>query len=344
MTDNPQLRTEIIELGHIRPKWKGIVEDPMPDRNDQVAATGRDHDAPAPAAKTAPAPTAREAPSPSPLPSPSPIPAVAEASTENVWNADFFKGKRCTLPQSRHNMVLKNLRFLCKELKEETVDLMADEECDYKLVVHSKVPGETTNFWFDEDKTFSWSWHTMISHLRDADIDFVCANMGRLDKQQDQEIERSDPGMGKGQDRSCGIVKCVFSAIPGSYDHPIHHADVELERFECVDETELVWTFLLTRSDGSQIRLKPSHGSNEVKVYPACPSAFEVPSKGRGAKSGPKGFKKHLEQRMAGYVRFDSTKKAFRVSNEAAALVVRQLPAGSGASSSSAVAEGLIVL
>jgi hypothetical protein len=106
-------------------------------------------------------------------------------------------------------MVLKNLRFLCKQLQMEAVDLNHEED-DYKLVVHSKVPGETTDFWFKEDKSFSWSWHTMISHLRDADIDFVCANMGRLDKQQDQVIERSDPGMGKGQDRSCGIVKCVF--------------------------------------------------------------------------------------------------------------------------------------
>ena len=147
---------------------------------------------------------------------------------------------------------------------------------DLKCVVHPKKgidPEFAYEFHLDEHETFSWHWHSLVASLRDEDIDYVC-----------------------GGPCSGGLVACSVSARKNSYDIKTHRADVLISQREKTTEKykakQEVWDFLLTRGDGSKVRLHPSHSNTKVTVAASegHGEPVDVPG-GLGGSDGRKCFK-----------------------------------------------------
>ena len=136
------------------------------------------------------------------------------------------------------------------------------------------------------EETVPWSWVSMVAALRDEDLYFVVTGGGH----------------------SRGLVSCEFSPRPNSYDAASSRAlrDQGLD----VNVKLPVWDFLVTRDDGSTIRLHPEFTTTKMKTLPGEGHAEEpeIPRKGYGMSSGEGSFLAEINRDVKRIVRFDPKK------------------------------------
>ena len=123
------------------------------------------------------------------------------------------------------------------------------------------VKGAGMEYDFDENRSHGWSWFEMVAQLDAESMAFV--------------VNGADG-------RSCGPVSCSFAVRPNSYDHKRHH-QLRLAGTPKKDKRR-VWDFVLTRGDGSAVRLHPQWSKTAVESYAAEGHAeeVEIPAHGRG--------------------------------------------------------------
>jgi hypothetical protein len=229
---------------------------------------------------------------------PQPPLAVAGSSSDAPVSlvsssSEFFKKLSVGLHYSHHNWALKNFREQQVSAGLTTDLQLAPAQMDLKCVVHPKKgidPEFAYEFHLDEHETFSWHWHSLVASLRDEDIDYVC-----------------------GGPCSGGLVACSVSARKNSYDIKTHRADVLISQREKTTEKykakQEVWDFLLTRGDGSKVRLHPSHSNTKVTVAASegHGEPVDVPG-GLGGSDGRKCFKRVSNEGKLCELRFDAQK------------------------------------
>ena len=152
---------------------------------------------------------------------------------------------------------------------------------DVALVVH----GERTNFDFDGTQIVKWGWWEMIAQLRDDDIRYVVG----------------------GSSGDCQLRECSLRVRPNSYDVARHYHITAQER-RSADVQLPVWDFVVSRSDGTALRLHPSWSNRRVKVFPVEGHELPVIPMGLGQSEGAGTFRRYLQQDMVKEVRFDSAK------------------------------------
>ena len=96
---------------------------------------------------------------------------------------------------------------------------------------------------------------------------------------------------------SPGIIVFAIMPTPGSYDHKRAHAAKELkkQKVSCAalefddDAPTPIWDFVVTRADGTAIRLHPSQKGNKVEMQDFKKPLPEdiIPWTGWGGTSGP---------------------------------------------------------
>ena len=152
---------------------------------------------------------------------------------------------------------------------------------------------QSPTYRIDYGNFVSWRWPEMVAQLTDDSIRKV---LGATDSKEKQDTAKERP---------C-LVSCCVSTRPNSYDHRRHSltpTDKELN----------IWDFLLTRNDGSQIRLRPAWSKTKVDVMDPDGTSEQVtpPTMGRGKSDGPGTFRKYeKEQRKCDVdVRFDGKKQ-----------------------------------
>ena len=101
-------------------------------------------------------------------------------------------------------------------------------------------------------------------------------------------------------DRSRGLVGCEFRRRTGSYDHsrqvqlhPLHPAQL------------LCWDFVLTRSDGTAVRLHPEWSTTHVPSFEVEDNEeTQIPRNGLGMSDGRGTFKYYKEVGQARMLKF----------------------------------------
>ena len=157
------------------------------------------------------------------------------------------------------------------------------------IAVAGIIKGDGMDFDLDENSSYLWSWFEMVAQLNADSMAFVV---------------NGDDG------RSCGLVSCSFAPRPNSYDHKRHN-QLRLAGKPKKDAKLRVWDFVLTRADGSAVRLHPQWSTKAVDSYAVEGHAEEVkiPVHGLGESDG-RGTYKHFKdlgtQRM---LKFDGTKR-----------------------------------
>ena len=106
-----------------------------------------------------------------------------------------------------------------------------------------------------------------------------------------------------------GIASCACSlqVRPNSYDVARHYRISGEERRRSEVQL-LVWDFVVSRSDGTALRLHPTWSNRKVQVFPVMGHDLPVMPKGLGKSEGPGTFRRYLQQDMVKEVRFDAAK------------------------------------
>ena len=221
------------------------------------------------------------------LPRPPP-PAVAEGPGDGGFSVDYFLTfRKFSGIYRQHNQALKYWRRQ-SELPGDSVlnsgfkkfDNVVPE--DVAVVVH----GVRTNFDFDPTKIVKWAWWEMIGQLRDDDIRYVVG----------------------GSSGDCELRECSLQVRPNSYDVARHY-HIEKEESRSAEVQLPVWDFVVSRSDGTALRLHPSWSNRRVKVFLVVGhEKLVIPIAGLGKSEGSGTFKRYLQQDMVKEVRFDSAK------------------------------------
>ena len=140
---------------------------------------------------------------------------------------------------------------------------------DVAVVLH----GERTNFDFDDTQIVKWGWWEMIAQLCDDDIRYVVG----------------------GSSGDCELCECSLRVRLNSYDVARHyHINKEQQRRSRGAGAEVqlpVWDFVVSRSDGSAVRLHPSWSNRRVKVFPVEGHELPVVPQGLGKSEGPGTFR-----------------------------------------------------
>ena len=147
------------------------------------------------------------------------------------------------------------------------------------------------SYGFLEREQVEWSWEIMIAALTEDSMSYV-----------DQGPEG----------RSRGVVSCEFSPRPNSYDDITSRAILK-EGLE-VSKMLVTWDFLITRDDGSSVRLHPVYKLRKFKCCPGegHPEQVEPPPKGFGKSRGRGSCQAYLNKDVLRLLQFDATKKAAR--------------------------------
>ena len=221
------------------------------------------------------------------LPRPSP-PAVAEGPGDGGFSVEYFLTfRKFSGIYRQHNQALKYWRrqselpgaFVLKSGFKKFDNVVPE---DVAVVVH----GERTNFDFDPTKIVKWAWWEMIGQLRDDDIRYVVG----------------------GSSGDCQLRECSLQVRPNSYDVARHY-HIERQERRCADVQLPVWDFVVSRSDGTALRLHPSWSDRRVKVFLVIGhEVLVIPIGGLGKSEGSGTFKRYLQQDMVKEVRFDSAK------------------------------------
>ena len=141
---------------------------------------------------------------------------------------------------------------------------------------------------FDENRSHGWSWFEMVAQLDAESMAFV--------------VNGADG-------RSCGPVSCSFAVRPNSYDHKRHH-QLRLAGTPKKDKRR-VWDFVLTRGDGSAVRLHPQWSKTAVENYAVEGHAeeVEIPAHGLGESDGPGTYRHFKDLGTQRRLKFDGRKR-----------------------------------
>ena len=149
--------------------------------------------------------------------------------------------------------------------------------------------GAGMDYDFDENRSHGWSWFEMVAQLDAESMAFV--------------VNGADG-------RSCGLVSCSFALRPNSYDHKRHH-QLRLAGTPKKDAQVRVWDFVLTRVDGSAVRLHPQWSNTAVESYAVEGHAeeVEIPAHGLGESDGPGTYRRFKDLGTQRRLKFDGTKR-----------------------------------
>ena len=162
---------------------------------------------------------------------------------------------------------------------------MLPGSCDMPAIVKGSGMGWTFNL----DVMVTWSWHEMVA---------------QLDTESMRVVVEGDAC------RSGGLIRCELLPRPGfKYDHKRHHQLKDAGRAE--RNTQLrVWDFVLTRDDGSGLRLHPQWSSTKVETYAVeGGEGLQLPRAGLGESDGPGTYKKFKEAGSQKILRFGGMKQ-----------------------------------
>ena len=148
------------------------------------------------------------------------------------------------------------------------------------------------SFTFLDTEQVEWSWEIMIAALTEDSMSYVVTGP---------------------EGRSRGVVSCQFSPRPNSYDDITSRA-IRKEDLE-VPKMLVIWDFLITRDDGSSVRLHPVYKHRKFKCFPGegHPEQVEPPPKGFGKSRGRGSCQAYLNEDVLCYLHFDANKKPARV-------------------------------
>jgi hypothetical protein len=143
-------------------------------------------------------------------------------------------------------------------------------------------------FTFDWTMPLNWFWQELIAQLDDESMKIVVEGEKR---------------------KSHGLIGCEIMIRPNSYDHKIAVQESAVAQ-ENRDETLCVWDFIITRFDGSKIRLHPQRITPDVETFSAEGPTEQVPlpKKGHGQSDGPGTFRHFVNTQTQGNLKFDPKK------------------------------------
>ena len=111
---------------------------------------------------------------------------------------------------------------------------------------------------------------------------------------------------GHGATRSRGLVGCRIEQLD-SYDHKLMHANRAAGR-DCAAMLR-IWGFVLSRDDGSTVRLHPNYSNTKIQCKSGDPvQNHELPRTGKGGSSGRGTFRRYVGLQVDKTLRFDATK------------------------------------
>ena len=107
-----------------------------------------------------------------------------------------------------------------------------------------------------------------------------------------------------------GLTNCWVEARPNSYDHKRHFM---YRKYGYQSSGRLpIWDFVITRTDGTKIRLHPVWKGTTIEVFePAegTPHLVPAPMNGIGESDGPGTFKSFQRLQTTGALKFDPKKQ-----------------------------------
>ncbi len=204
-------------------------------------------------------------------------------SARRIYDLQFFRDfSNFTAHHQQHNAALKYFH--------ETLEwtMRESRELNVREVVHDIVHEKGPNYSIHPQSQREWSWLELVAQLQDEDLLTV--------------VEGDDR-------RSRGLVGCLFSRRPNSYDHKTHHK--MKQNAEPQPRAKIkIWDFLLLRDDGTGIRLHPNWKGTKVESFSMEGHAIEVPppQKGFGESAGPGTFKGYKDIGTERILRFDPRK------------------------------------
>jgi len=140
------------------------------------------------------------------------------------------------------------------------------------------------DYTFDDTRLVPWRWQEMVAQLEHESMVYVVNGPDGL---------------------SSGLTSCVLSVRPNSYDHKRHHANKQLKKVQPDSPLQVV-DFLVTRSDGSALRLHPEWSKSNVEAFDAEGHSTQVAAlaKGPGQSDGPGTFKYYKDLGSQGHLKF----------------------------------------
>ena len=206
---------------------------------------------------------------------------------EELWTLAHFESCPVwTDNYQQHNAALKWFREECSAVAEG--GMMLPGSCDMPAIVHP--PG--MSWTFNLDVMVTWSWHEMVAQL---DTDSM------------SEVVNGKDGS------SGGLISCEISPRPGfEYCHKMHHQMEAAKQpvWDKRNKKQPVWDFVLTRDDGSGIRLHPQWSTTKVETYAVeGGEGLQPPRAGLGKSDGRGTYKKFKEAGSHKMLRFDGMKR-----------------------------------
>ena len=195
-----------------------------------------------------------------------------------VLDLTFFQQSVAVPPWKEHSAALKWLRFKHKSVERFKLPPQIEKE----KIQHFEGP----SYAFYEGVKEPWSWVSMVASLDTESMQYVVTNEGR----------------------SRGLCCCYFSPRPKSYDHQ-SAAAARKKGIDVVLKPQS-WDLLLTRDDGSAVRLHPEWSKTKFNAYPEEGPATEMPTpkKGFGKSAGRGSFKAYKNDGVEKILRFDAQK------------------------------------
>ena len=148
----------------------------------------------------------------------------------------------------------------------------------------NKGPG----FTFDWDMPLSWLWQELIAQLDDESMKIVVEGENR---------------------KSHGLIGCAIMVRPNSYDHRMVVQESAVAQ-QNRDEMLRVYDFIITRWDGSKIRLHPQRIKPDVETFSGEGPTEQVPlpKKGHGKSDGPGTLQHFVKTQTQRNLKFDPKK------------------------------------
>ena len=177
----------------------------------------------------------------------------------------------------KNNEALKCFREWYPAVAESGLALNPDG-VEVGTVIHDQ---KGLGYKIDNTKKWRWSWLDMIAQLDDASLREVVGG---------------------------GIITCEFAARPNSYDHKVQYNERELGLVNRNRRQELkaAYDFVLTREDGTGVRLHPAYKGLKIEAYhmDGHASQVEPPSRGPGTSDGRGTFRRYSQLGVATSFRF----------------------------------------
>ena len=202
-----------------------------------------------------------------------------------IWDLAHFQSCDSWVDtHKQHNAALKWFR---QEFESAVAgqSMVLPNSCEIPAIVK----GRGMDWDFNRAVLVKWSWHEMVA---------------QLDAESMRVVVEGDAG------RSGGLIRCELLPRPGfKYDHKLHHQLKDAGRAE--RNTQLrVWDFVLTRDDGSGLRLHPQWKSTKVDTYAVeGGEGLQPPRAGLGESDGPGTYRRYKEAGNQRSLRFDATKR-----------------------------------